>query len=113
MRFISEDERYYRPATFKEAVRILQRERVIPQAMINDFVTFSGEIDAFTTQQSAAMEDVDIPDEFLDPIMSDLMTDPVMLPTSQKIMDRKHIVRIIMSDDQDPFSRVPLKTEDL
>jgi len=64
-------------------------------------------------QQQAAMEDVDIPEEYLDPVMADLMTDPVLLPSSQKIMDRKNIVRIIMSDDHDPFTRTPLKTEEL
>ena len=33
------------------------------------------------------------PDDFLDPIMSTLMTDPVMLPSSRKIVDRSTIAR--------------------
>eukprot|EP00971_Amphidinium_carterae_P323351 6426077-Amphidinium_carterae.1 len=36
------------------------------------------------------------------------MTDPVRLPTSDKIMDRKNIQRIIMGDDADPFNRQKL-----
>ena len=55
----------------------------------------------------------DIPDEYLCPIMAEIMTDPVLLPHSKNICDRKSIVRIIMSDDHDPFTRDPLKIEDL
>ncbi len=30
----------------------------------------------------------EIPDEFMDPIMASIMTDPVLLPTSDTVMDR-------------------------
>lgn len=33
------------------------------------------------------------PDDYLDPIMSTLMTDPVVLPSSRKIVDRSTIAR--------------------
>lgn len=33
------------------------------------------------------------PDEFLDPIMSTLMTDPVILPSSKIVVDRQTIAR--------------------
>ena len=49
----------------------------------------------------------DIPDEFLDQIMMSLMTDPVRLP-SRKVMDRKNILRHLLSDKRDPFSRIPM-----
>ena len=48
------------------------------------------------------------PDEFLDPIMSHLMTDPVKLPHSGQIVDRSTIARHILSDQTDPFTRDPL-----
>ena len=38
----------------------------------------------------------DAPEEFLDPIMGTLMTDPVMLPASQNIVDRNVIARHIL-----------------
>lgn len=43
--------------------------------------------------------------EFLDPIMADLMTDPVRLPTSNTVMDRRNIERHLMSEPSDPFNR--------
>ena len=61
----------------------------------------------------SVMDSVEIPDEFLDPIMAELMVDPVLLPTSNNIMDKRHIMRIILSDDHDPFNRQPLKPQDL
>jgi ubiquitin conjugation factor E4 B len=62
-----------------------------------------------------AQEDEDlgeVPDEFLDPIMSTIMHNPVRLPTSGNVMDRDVISRILLSDKQDPFNRKFL-TEDM
>jgi hypothetical protein len=111
-RLVSEDGRYYKPETFKKALRILTRERMINEEQQKQFQQFTSEL-AERQMQAQQAEDVDIPEEYLDPVMADLMTDPVMLPNSQKIMDRNTIVRIIMSDDHDPFTRTPLKQEEL
>jgi len=37
-----------------------------------------------------------VPEDFLDPIMGDLMRDPVILPSSGKILDRATIARHIL-----------------
>lgn len=50
----------------------------------------------------------DAPDEFLDPIMSTLMTDPVILPSSHVTVDKTTIQRHLLSDQTDPFNRSPL-----
>lgn len=50
----------------------------------------------------------DAPDHFLDPIMSILMSDPVKLPASGQIVDRQTIARHLLSDQSDPFNRMPL-----
>lgn len=51
---------------------------------------------------------MDPPDEFLDPIMSSLMMDPVILPSSRITVDRSTIARHLLSDQSDPFNRSPL-----
>lgn len=51
---------------------------------------------------------IDPPDEFMDPIMSTLMTDPVILPSSKVTVDRSTIARHLLSDQTDPFNRSPL-----
>lgn len=47
-------------------------------------------------ENQKALEDA--PDEFLDPIMSTLMTDPVILPSSHVTVDRTTIARHLLSD---------------
>ena len=54
----------------------------------------------------------EVPDDFLDPIMGTLMTDPVRLPSGD-VMDRSNIMRHLLTDETNPFTRQPLKTEDL
>ncbi|CAG2117927.1 unnamed protein product, partial [Medioppia subpectinata] len=50
----------------------------------------------------------DVPEEFTDPIMSSLMSDPVILPNSGVRVDRSTIARHLLSDQTDPFTRAPL-----
>jgi len=79
---------------------------------MNDFQDF-----IVAAQQAAANleeEETDlgeVPDEFLDPIMSTLMEDPVILPTSGQTVDRSVIARHLLSDAKDPFNRNPLTTD--
>jgi len=110
---LSEDKRYYRPETLRKAINIARREHLISPDMLKEFEEFSKFTNEFSTKLQNAMDSVEIPDEFLDPIMAELMVDPVLLPTSHNIMERKHIMRIILSDDHDPFNRQPLKPADL
>ncbi|CAK8987151.1 unnamed protein product [Durusdinium trenchii] len=105
---ITEDGRSYRPKTFQKAVSILRREQMISADMLQEFSTFVQELNDLAESQEAALANVTVPDDFLDPIMSEIMVDPVLLPTSNTIMDRKVIERHIMSNDDDPFNRKPL-----
>mmetsp|Transcript_42583 Transcript_42583/g.95809 ORF Transcript_42583/g.95809 Transcript_42583/m.95809 type:complete len:192 (-) Transcript_42583:97-672(-) len=110
---VGEDTRNYKPQTFRKAIKILARENFIPAAALDDFRAFVDYLIQSASAQQAAMDAVEIPDEYLDPIMAEIMSDPVLLPTSKNIMDRKVIERQIMSTDEDPFNRQPLKKSDL
>ena len=41
------------------------------------------------------------------------MRDPVMLPTSRKIVDRSTIKSHLLSDSKDPFNRMALSIEEV
>lgn len=110
---LSEDQRYYRPETFRKAINIAKREHLISREILKEFEEFGKFASEFSSNLQSALDSVEIPDEFMDPIMAEIMADPVLLPTSNNIMDRRHIMRIIMSDDHDPFNRQPLKPTDL
>ena len=112
-KILSEDERYYRPETLRKAINIARREHLITPEILKEFEEFAKFTNEYATEMKKVMDSVEIPDEFLDPIMAEIMVDPVLLPTSHNIMDRKHIMRVILSDDHDPFNRQPLKPSDL
>ncbi|CAD8073532.1 unnamed protein product [Paramecium primaurelia] len=59
------------------------------------------------------LEQTQIPERFQDPINGELMRDPVLLPQSKEIMDRKVIVTALLEKKQDPFTATPLDTKDL
>ena len=54
---------------------------------------------------------VDAPDEFLDPLMCTFMKDPVLLPTSNTIIDRATITQHLLNDAHDPFNRKELSID--
>lgn len=68
---------------------------------------------AASSSQQAEEDELlaDAPEEFLCPIMSILMMEPVLLPSSRKIVDRSTISRHLLSDQSDPFNRSPLSME--
>lgn len=73
---------------------------------IENFAKKVSQIEQEEKENQKALEDA--PDEFLDPIMSTLMTDPVILPSSKVTCDRTTIARHLLSDQSDPFNREPL-----
>ncbi|GAB1609186.1 ubiquitin conjugation factor E4 A-like isoform X1 [Argonauta hians] len=80
-----------------------------PQADIEHFEEFDEKIKAL--EPKARKEDEvssEAPEEFMDPIMFMIMKDPVILPSSQKTVDRTTIQRHLLSDMSDPFNREPL-----
>jgi len=67
------------------------------------------EVEAKRNESTAMEEELgDVPDEFLDPLTFTLMRDPVVLPTSNVVVDRTTIVQHLLSSTIDPFNRQPL-----
>lgn len=64
------------------------------------------------TNQQSCDEYADAPEEFRDPLMDTIMVDPVMLP-SGKVMDKPVILRHLLNSNTDPFSRQPLREDQL
>uniref|UniRef100_A0A0B7A894 Ubiquitin conjugation factor E4 A n=1 Tax=Arion vulgaris TaxID=1028688 RepID=A0A0B7A894_9EUPU len=108
---VFQDQRSYTPDLFKQTCQVLEKIGSTPQTIF-DFMQLD---DKIKVMQTAKMSEehalVDAPEEFLDPIMETLMTDPVMLPSSHNIVDRNVIARHILSDQTDPFNRQPLSLD--
>lgn len=74
--------------------------------MIAEIIEFSAKVQLVEEKQRINEEALqNPPDEFLDPILSILMKDPVILPSSKVVVDRSTISRHLLSDQSDPFNR--------
>ncbi|XP_060832858.1 ubiquitin conjugation factor E4 A [Bombus pascuorum] len=104
---VSQDGRSYSPELFKLADNVLVRIGGV--GILGDLDQFAKNVETAASHKKEEEEIlIDAPDEFLDPIMSTLMTDPVVLPSSRKTIDRQTIARHLLSDQTDPFNRSPL-----
>jgi ubiquitin conjugation factor E4 B len=109
---MANDERSFKIETFQDAIKRMESTLNRAQPDIDKFKALFDQANALVIerqQQEDSWENV--PEEFEDAVMGEIMEDPVTLPTSGKVMDRKHIIRHILSTPNDPFNRQPL-TED-
>eukprot|EP00928_Gymnodinium_smaydae_P007806 TRINITY_DN12795_c1_g1_i2.p1 TRINITY_DN12795_c1_g1~~TRINITY_DN12795_c1_g1_i2.p1 ORF type:complete len:1021 (+),score=259.45 TRINITY_DN12795_c1_g1_i2:111-3173(+) len=112
-RIIAKDERYYSGATFAKAVRFGRKYGLLNGKELEEFEGFIKELADSVSQQRAAVDEADIPDEFLCEMMADIMSDPVMFPQSKKVVDRSNAERQILGTDRDPYANTLVKVEDL
>lgn len=104
---VSQDGRSYSDQLFGYAENILIR--IGGGQLIGDMSEFAGKVKRMGDQYKEEQELLaDAPEEYLDPIISTLMTDPVVLPSSKVTVDRSTIARHLLSDQTDPFNREPL-----
>lgn len=89
---ISQDGRSYSPQLFSLAEDVLVR--IGGGILITQLQELAHKVAKLATEQEKEDEILgEAPDEFLDPIMSTFMTDPVLLPSSKQIVDRTTIAR--------------------
>ncbi len=113
---VARDGRSYKPANFQKATAIFQTRATgikSPQEL-QAWTALGEEFQKAKEADDQAEEDLgEVPDEYLDPLIYTLMTDPVILPTSKTTIDRSTIRSHLLSDPNDPFNRAPLKIEDV
>lgn len=111
---IAADGRSYRKETFEKAIRISSKFMLYGGPELDDITQMVTKVEIVRLEEAEEEEDLgDIPDEYLDPLMATLMTDPVQLPSSKAILDMSTIKSHLLSDASDPFNRVPLKIQDV
>jgi len=109
---LANDQRSFSMETFQGAMTRIQKNLLLTPNDIEKFKALAEKAHQITIDNLKKDEDYeDAPDEFIDPMMCELMEDPVLLPTSGKVMDRKHITRHLLSTPNDPFNRMTLTEE--
>jgi len=104
---ITSDARSYSPALFRQAFQVLIK--IGKAELVSDLNSLKQKVN--TVAQNLKDDDelfADAPEEFLDSLMCQLMTDPVKLPASGAVVDRATIGRLLLSNQTDPFTRAPL-----
>ncbi|XP_052753244.1 ubiquitin conjugation factor E4 A [Galleria mellonella] len=107
---VSDDGRSYSPQLFTLAEAVLVR--IGGGSLIGSLQDVASRVSQLAEQRQRDEEILaNAPDEFLDPIMSTIMLDPVILPSSRTTVDRTTIARHLLSDQSDPFNRSPLSMD--
>ena len=72
-------------------------------------------IEQLEKQKSVELNNINIdyPDEFLDPIMKTEITDPILLPNSNNIMDRSILEELLVYNNTNPFTQEELFLDDV
>lgn len=110
---VAGDGRSYKAATFDKSSVILRDRGLVAHDKLTAWNGLKARFaSAKEVLDQAEMDLGDIPAEFEDPIMGDLMKDPVLLP-SRQIVDRSTIGQHLLSDPQDPFTRQPMTMDDV
>ncbi|KAL2891200.1 Ubiquitin conjugation factor E4 [Ceratocystis lukuohia] len=110
---VAADGRSYKPLIFDRAYTILSNKSMKDPTELKLFAQIKDRFfEAKAEADQAELDLGDIPAEFEDPILGDLMKDPVLLP-SQNIVDRSTIVQHLLSDAKDPFTRQPMTIDDV
>ncbi|KAL4502426.1 hypothetical protein ABPG72_012013 [Tetrahymena utriculariae] len=112
---IVEDERIFDIEAFKKSVSKLQTLNILPESIQNQFNSFQKKVIQMyeEKQRTEALLYAEVPEKYLDPLLNQIMTDPVKLPKSEVIIDRVTIIKHLLNDKTDPFTRDQLYESDL
>jgi ubiquitin conjugation factor E4 B len=114
LKVVIKDERSYKYANFSRAKRLVEStgKIEIENTDFNNFLKFVEKLKE--NERKIKEEEInydDAPEEFCDVLTTLLMNDPVKLPHSNVILDRKTIETHLLSDPTDPYNRTPLTKE--
>ena len=112
---VAADTRSFSRRLFPDALAVLRGLALLPQSSLEALERFAAQADAAADEaerESQAVAGGEAPDEFLDPITGELMSDPVRLPASGQVIDSSSLARALMSKSVDPFSNTPLRMEE-
>lgn len=112
IRIIGRDGRYFKVSTFSKAGKFAGRYGLFDQEKLAEWEPFVQKLQAHSQQQGAE-EEVDTPEEFLCEMTYCIMSNPVQLPQSRKILDYTAAERAVRGSGRDPYANTDLNLADL
>ena len=99
---VANDTRSYHKELFKNIIETLND--YLNKSDIEQITSFDKLVNEYINNKSEEVEKT-IPEDIRDPIMFTLIQDPVILPSSNILMDKSVIITHLLSDQTDPFNR--------
>lgn len=113
-RALARDERSYSKAIYEKCVRLCKKGTLVDAASSAAFEQLEQKVEEAYREIQEEDEDFDdVPEEYLDPLVFEIMANPVTLPVSKMNIDLATIKEHLLTHDTDPFNRVPLKLEEV
>ena len=107
-------QRSYRGGLFEDAISLLREKHVISSVAVERLEAVAAEAEsAHIEAMRADIDTTDAPEEFIDPLVYTLMSDPVRLPETGQVVDRSTIIRSLLDVPINPYNRKPLQVKDL
>jgi ubiquitin conjugation factor E4 B len=98
----------------RKTLSTCEKHNLLTHLEIEDFQKLVAAVqDAKANAQNLESLLKDPPDHMIDPLVCELMRDPVRLPVSKNVVDRSTIATHLLNDSLDPFNRSPLVMKDL
>lgn len=101
---VANEEMYFDIEIFRTALSICESKYLINESQIRDFMELISRLESV----EVTIDFDDIPEEFMDPLTLKPMKNPVKLLTSKVTIDRSTYDLIMLNDEIDPFTRLPL-----
>jgi len=93
-------------------IKCFERSGTINISELSKFVQFTLNCEKMLEIKEKEIE-IEYPDEFYDPLMDCLITNPVFLPSSDIVMEKSIIKKHLLTSSIDPFTRDELTFEEL
>lgn len=94
----------------QKAIDLCNKKQILNELQIHDleriYLQLKSVKDEISQDDSLSLED--IPEEFVDPLTFILMRNPVIMSTSKITIDMTTFRQIMLNDQLDPFSRMPI-----
>ena len=105
---ISNESYYFKTEYLEKMLNVLIKKEKIQHNEYENIMKFTSSL-----QNVQLIDDENIPEDLLDPIMGTLIETPVLLPNSNTFMEKDVIMRHLLTSDNNPFTRDPLTSSQL
>ena len=108
--YMSKDVRSFRKENVVFTTQKLWTNHLLTESELKKLEKMAEKIEKMMEKEQ---QEIELPDEFCDPLMASEIVEPVLLPGTDTIMDKSVISRHLLTDQHNPFNRENLTIDEL